>query len=56
MAFSLNIWLIEDNLALSKALKIGLEASGAVHVQAQYTRGEDVLAQQPVDPSGASAF
>jgi DNA-binding NarL/FixJ family response regulator len=51
----LNIWLVEDNLALSKALKIGLEAAGSLRVLAQFARGEDVLAhaQQPADPPGA---
>jgi len=38
------IWIVEDNAALSRALKTGLEAAGAVTVSAQYTRGEDALA------------
>jgi DNA-binding NarL/FixJ family response regulator len=41
----LAIWIVEDNQALSRALKIGLEASGALRVIAQFTRGEDALAQ-----------
>lgn len=41
----LSIWIVEDNLALSRALKIGLEANDALRVIAQFTRGEDILAQ-----------
>jgi DNA-binding NarL/FixJ family response regulator len=41
----LTIWIVEDNLALSRALKIGLEANGALSVIAQFPRGEDALAQ-----------
>jgi len=48
----LTIWLVEDNLALSRALKTGLEARG-LRVLAQFTRGEDALAQPPAEPPGA---
>ena len=51
VAAILTIWLIEDNLALSKALKTGLEADGTVRVTDQFVRGEDALAQ--ADPPGA---
>ncbi len=46
----LTIWIVEDNLSLSKALKTGLEAQGQVSVAAQFTRGEDALAAQPAEP------
>jgi DNA-binding NarL/FixJ family response regulator len=46
----LTIWIVEDNLALSRALKVGLEALGparVLRVAGQFTRGEDALAQDP---------
>jgi DNA-binding NarL/FixJ family response regulator len=46
----LTLWIVEDNLSLSKALKSGLEASGLARVTAQFTRGEDALASQPAEP------
>jgi DNA-binding NarL/FixJ family response regulator len=46
----MDLWLVEDNLSLSKALKVGLEASGSVRVTAQYTAAEDALAQLPPEP------
>lgn len=49
----LTLWMVEDNTLLSKALKIGLEAYGGVQVSGQFTRGEDVLAQHPLEPPGA---
>jgi len=39
----LNILLVEDNSALRRALKAGLEATGAVCVTGATDRGEDVL-------------
>lgn len=45
MSSILTIWIVEDNLALSRALKIGLEANDELRVIAQFTRGEDILAQ-----------
>jgi DNA-binding NarL/FixJ family response regulator len=53
MAAILTIWLVEDNLALSKALKIGLEAGRTIRVLGQYPRGEDVLEVRPPEPPGA---
>ena len=49
----LTIWLVEDNLALSRALKTGLEGGGGVRVVAQFTRGEEALTERPTDPPGA---
>ena len=53
MPINLAIWLVEDNLSLSKALKIGLEAGGMVRVIGQFTRAEDVLEERPIEPPGA---
>lgn len=39
----LNILLVEDNLRLQTALKIGLEATGAVQVTGSCTSGEEAL-------------
>lgn len=39
----LNILLVEDNLRLQAALKMGLEATGAVKIVAMCDRGEDAL-------------
>ena len=50
---TLEIWIVEDNLALSRALKAGLEAGGAVTVLGQFSRAEDALAQQPQEPPQA---
>ena len=47
------IWIVEDNLALSRALKTGLETAGGVTVSGQYTRGEDALATAPTEPPHA---
>jgi DNA-binding NarL/FixJ family response regulator len=44
------LWLVEDNPALSKAMRVGLEATGKVRVLASFTRGEDVLTARPTDP------
>lgn len=48
----MQIWIVEDNEALSKALRAGLEAAG-VQVLASFTRGEDALAQNPPEPPDA---
>ncbi|HMN62399.1 MAG TPA: response regulator transcription factor [Anaerolinea sp.] len=48
-----HIWIVEDNLALSRALKTGLEAAGGVAVSGQYIRGEDALATAPTEPPHA---
>ncbi len=53
MPVPLTLWLVEDNLALSKALKVGLEAGGNARVLGQFTRGEDALAELPAEPPGA---
>lgn len=45
----LNLWLVEDNLALRRALKAGLEATGAVHVVGEAASGEAAVALTP-DP------
>ena len=49
----LHTLLIEDNLRLQEALKIGLEATGEVEVMAAFTTGEEALeyclSGQPVD-------
>ncbi len=50
---NLRIWIVEDNIALSRALKTGLEAAGDVTVAGQYTRGEDALAATPAEPPHA---
>jgi DNA-binding NarL/FixJ family response regulator len=39
----LSVLLVEDNLRLSEALKIGLEATGAVRIAAALTTGEAAL-------------
>lgn len=49
----LSIWLVEDNPALSKAMRKGLEGTGQVRVLEVFTRGEDVLAALPAEPPGA---
>lgn len=41
----LNLLLVEDNLALRRALKAGLEATGAVQVVGEAASGEAVLAR-----------
>jgi DNA-binding NarL/FixJ family response regulator len=48
-----SIWLVEDNPALSKAMRKGLEATGQVRVPAAYARGEDALAARPAEPPAA---
>ncbi len=50
---TLNIWIVEDNPALSRALKAGLEATGAAAVCGQFARAEDALAQLPSGPPEA---
>ena len=47
------IWIVEDNIALSRALKTGLEAAGDVTVAGQFTRGEDSLAAASAEPPHA---
>jgi DNA-binding NarL/FixJ family response regulator len=49
----LNILLIEDNTALRRALKIGLEATRAVQVSAEFASGEDLLATDLPQPPDA---
>ncbi len=49
----LNILLVEDNSALRRALKIGLEATRAVQVIAEFASGEDALAVILPEPPGA---
>jgi len=46
----MEILLIEDNALLQRALKAGLEATGAVRVMGVSERGEDALALIPSDP------
>ena len=41
----INTLLVEDNDALRHALKVGLEATGDVHVTDEVASGEDALAQ-----------
>lgn len=53
MAAILAIWLVEDNPSLTRALKIGLEASGTLQVLGQFSRGEDVLEARQAEPPGA---
>lgn len=48
----MQIWIVEDNAALSRALKSGLEAGGA-QVSGVFARGEEVLAQSPAEPPEA---
>lgn len=50
---NLRIWIVEDNIALSRALKTGLETAGQVTVTGQYTRGEDALSAAPAEPPDA---
>jgi DNA-binding NarL/FixJ family response regulator len=49
----LTILLVEDNTALRRAMKIGLEATRAVQVLAEFASGEDVLASSFPGPPGA---
>jgi hypothetical protein len=44
---TLSIWIVEDNLSLSRALKAGLEGGGAARVLGQFDRGEEALARAP---------
>lgn len=50
---AMRMLLVEDNLRLQEALRVGLEATGAVQVVGTATHGEDAvetcLAQGPVD-------
>jgi len=48
-----SIWLVEDNLALAKALCKGLESTGQVRVLASFTRGEAVVGARPTEPPAA---
>lgn len=49
----LTILHVEDNAALRRALKTGLEATGAVKVIAEVASGEDALAMLFSEPPGA---
>ncbi len=49
----LNILLVEDNTALRRALRTGLEATGAVRVRAEFASGEETLAALLPEPPGA---
>lgn len=53
MPVVLDIWLVEDNQALGRALKIGLNGTGSIAVTGQFASGEGALAQLPPDPPGA---
>jgi DNA-binding NarL/FixJ family response regulator len=46
----LKLVLVEDNLALRRALKSGLEATGEVQVVDEFASGEDFLGRLPVKP------
>ncbi len=48
----LNILLVEDNTALRRALRTGLEATGVVRVQAEFASGEETLAALLPEPPG----
>ncbi len=48
----LNILLVEDNTALRRALKTGLEATRAVRVLAEFASGEETLAAPLPEPPG----
>ncbi len=49
----LTILHVEDNTNLRRALKSGLEATGAVQVIAEFSSGEDALAAQFAETPGA---
>lgn len=49
----LTIMHVEDNTNLRRALKTGLEATGAVQVIAEFASGEDALAVLLPEPPGA---
>lgn len=49
----LNILLVEDNAALRRAMKIGLEATGTVQVVAEFASGEEAAAWPAALPSAA---
>ncbi len=49
----LTILHVEDNTNLRRALKSGLEATGAVQVMAEFSSGEDALAAQFAETPGA---
>ncbi len=49
----LNILLVEDNTALRRALKTGLEATGSVRVLAEFAGGEEILDALLPEPPGA---
>jgi DNA-binding NarL/FixJ family response regulator len=52
----LQLFVVEDNLALRKALKSGLEATGMVRVVGETARGEDVLAAVNAATAAAAAL
>jgi len=49
----LSLLLVEDNDKLRRALRLGLEATGAVRVIEEAATGEDALARCPASPPGA---
>src|SRR6266540_3843775 len=49
----LTILLVEDNTALRRALKTGLEATTAVRVSQEFSCGEDALSASLPEPPGA---
>ena len=49
----LTLWIFEDNPALSKALRTGLESAGACQVTADFAAAEQAFHTLPPDPPGA---
>jgi DNA-binding NarL/FixJ family response regulator len=49
----LQILIVEDNLTLRRALRRGLEATGAVHVTGEAASGEEILALPLAEPPQA---